>query len=451
MGKWVGPGILVFSILALFPDAALLLSRLRAAEGAEDPKEAGKKKAPEAKALLDRVILSDGTQLEGTILDLPPGDLIIQCAKGKRFIPADSIKEVERSISAKFLAFFKTQMEKCVSVADLKRLARFSRARGAIPECRACLRKALKLEPGDEEAHRDLGEALLDGKWLPEKVVEALLLKGFHSVGGKLVKSVESAAKGDEAPGGASVGEEGGGEGLPRTPGIDEQYVRDNLEAFLHPTSMSFNDDGRVNLTFSFADKDDDLVASFTPNIGNRLDSTFRWTVRREESWTTYTSGESLPTLVGVKVANSGSAFLNCWFLDDVEVEISYSPLVSIVKTQGMALVFGDEKSKLIGNNFGTQCVTFTRGNLASVKGNIEELTFRDTTRFALSVRGGSFQALRQNRPKQKATYAPKDFPSGRIGLVWRGGVAGVITDLEVSGKIDFREMASVIRGSRSQ
>jgi len=61
------------------------------------------------------------------------------------------------------------------------------------------MREILELDPKDEEAHRDLGEALLDGAWVGEKEVQAKLEAGYELREGKLVKKLDS-GKPDREP-----------------------------------------------------------------------------------------------------------------------------------------------------------------------------------------------------------------------------------------------------------
>jgi hypothetical protein len=45
--------------------------------------------------------------------------------------------------------------------------------------------------------------------------------------------------------------------------------------------------------------------------------------------------------------------------------------------------------------------------------------------------------------------YKPKDYSSARLGFLWNGGMAAYIYSLEVTGKVDTKKMAELIRKGR--
>jgi len=227
-----------------------------------------------------------------------------------------------------------------------------------------------------------------------------------------------------------------------------EKFVKEELEEHLSPSSLRFLRDGRVHIVFDFSSKNADQQTSFTPHIAGDLASVFRWTRSRDEKGEQRFGIESTePVTKGVKVADSGTAFLKCWFLDDMEATVDYAPVGTVAKRQRVALVFGDLKKHLVGNNLGTQCITFKRGRPTSVSGKVGSLAFKETLRFRLVVRDGTFEARLQKRTEQKKGYKRERFKHGRVGFLWSGGAAGIIMRFEVVGKIDYPKTADEIRG----
>ena len=66
---------------------------------------------------------------------------------------------------------------------------------------------------------------------------------------------------------------------------IDEAYVHDKLAGVLHPTKIRFLPDGRVKLDFDLLAKSRDHVRIFNPPVSDDPKSPFRWTIRREETY----------------------------------------------------------------------------------------------------------------------------------------------------------------------
>ena len=233
---------------------------------------------------------------------------------------------------------------------------------------------------------------------------------------------------------------------------INEKYVRERLEAYLHPTSLEFLEGGQVKLTFNFRKKNQDQEETFTPKISANVSSSFRWTVRREETYR-YPAGkkQAEPEIVGLKLSNSGTALISCWFTDDVQAEVGYAQAVTFNPGQTLALAFVGDNDKGLGSNFGSQCVTLLKGKATGTRGKPEPASFQNETKFKLVVRGGTFAAHRDGREKQTMSYPQKGLESGRIGFVWGGGASGIINSLEIVGKLDLPRMVKEMQKSRSK
>lgn len=66
--------------------------------------------------------------------------------------------------------------------------------------------------------------------------------------------------------------------------------------------------------------------------------------------------------------------------------------------------------------------------------------------KFKLVVKGGSFEAHRDGKKQNAIEYSPKDYASGRIGFIWAGGMAAYFHHLEITGRIDAKKMAELMR-----
>jgi hypothetical protein len=111
-----------------------------------------------------------------------------------------------------------------------------------------------------------------------------------------------------------------------------------------------------------------------------------------------------------------------------------------------MALVFGPDKTHLIGSNFGSQCIASVKGKPSAKKGTAEPCIFDNTAKLKLAVRNGKYQALKDGREKAEASYPSQGFASGRVGLLWGGSVAGTLSRLEIIGRLDYKKMAEELR-----
>jgi hypothetical protein len=224
-------------------------------------------------------------------------------------------------------------------------------------------------------------------------------------------------------------------------PSVDEAYVKEKLKDLLFPTQAEFLENGKTHLVFDLMAKKDEHRTIFTPRVGDDLKDTLRWSKRDEES---VVGGEA-----GLRLSDHGFALLNCWFVDDLEAEITYLQHVPHNDKLLAALVFSNDQGKGLGANYGSQCALFTQGRSAGGQGKPEPVRFSSQAKIKLVVRDGQFEAWRDGKSKQTMKYSKKTYASGRIGIAWGGSVAGTVPRIEITGKLDYARMAKEMRKAK--
>ncbi len=217
-----------------------------------------------------------------------------------------------------------------------------------------------------------------------------------------------------------------------------EKYVREHLKEFLAPADVKFLDDGRVRLSLKFkkdSGPNEKVAALFLPAVSSpKSRSTFRWALPEE----------ALRASPGLRVSNKGAAHLKCWFRDDVEAEIDFFQPVSQGENPALAVVFTNKTGESIGSNYGKQCAFFRRGKLLGargVKGSLELMkgccAIKRTNK--LRVKDGVFEVSLENKKNHSFKYSAKKFPSGRVGIIWGGGIAASVGRIEITGHLDVK------------
>lgn len=243
-----------------------------------------------------------------------------------------------------------------------------------------------------------------------------------------------AAASGEGATKPATGGDSG------KTQSADEAYVRENLKSFLGVTP-EFLENGKVKIVYDFSDKAEDHTTVFTPRIGTTNKDTLRWSRDDEDM---VVGGQP-----GIRLSDAGFTQLGCWFQDDVEAEIQYWQYIPHTDKLVAAVVFSNDKGKGVGSNFGTQCALFEKGKLHSPLGKSSAVPFNKEAKIKLVVRGGEFEAFRDNRSNKRQKYSQKSFASGRIGLAWGGSTAATVTTLTITGKLDYPRMSKEMRKTK--
>ncbi len=223
---------------------------------------------------------------------------------------------------------------------------------------------------------------------------------------------------------------------LPPEAKIVKKYLKDHL----NPDSLKFLKGGRVQMTFLLSKKNEAHEEIFIPRMGTGVKAPFRWSLEGEDIW--------VGSDDGIRISDKGFAFVNCWFVDDLEAEASFLQHANQNPRMHLAVTFGNERGIALASNYGTQCAIL-KGSRIGKRGKTKAqgIAFDSLTKIKLVVRNGEFEARRGNSSKAKAKmkYKPKQFKSGRVGFSWGGSTAATITRLQITGKIDMPRMAKFL------
>lgn len=121
---------------------------------------------PAARA--DVAVLENGNRLEGSVEELPSGEVAIHSALGTLRLPAHLVARIERGTSLEEEARAALDRLSPQDVEARYRLALRLRGEGAGTMARRVLEEILRLEPDHAGARRELGYVQCDGEWLPE-------------------------------------------------------------------------------------------------------------------------------------------------------------------------------------------------------------------------------------------------------------------------------------------
>ena len=121
-----------------------------------------------APALADVVHLKKGGRVEGAIVSEDRNGVTLDVSMGRITIPMQSVLRVEKKTSA--LSEFRRRLD-ALDTLDLRahiELARFATDQALRGEAKAAWARVLDLDPGNAEAHRQLGHVVMDGVYMDE-------------------------------------------------------------------------------------------------------------------------------------------------------------------------------------------------------------------------------------------------------------------------------------------
>ena len=172
-------------LLPIFLLGGFLLVPLLQIHGVESPR------AGEEKVI---VILEDGTELAGTLIDETPDRISIRSAFGVTTILRSKIKEIQRGVNPAQREHREraNRARRKKTAAGWYEVGDWARGMGLETEAMEAFGEAIKLDPDHEPSHLARGEARFEGKWIDSGRVDDLIAKGWVRRGADLVPGTGS-------------------------------------------------------------------------------------------------------------------------------------------------------------------------------------------------------------------------------------------------------------------
>lgn len=167
------------------------------------------------------IVLKDGVEIEGEIIEETDEAVVIRSPFGKSTIQRSRIREIKRGenpLRDEFNERFDRASKK-ERIKDLIVLADWALEKGLMPEQKRALRRVVEIDPQHREARMALGHAKLDGEWVDEVRVRQLETEGYQRKGENLVKVAGVKPTSGNSDSGASAPKSSGGRtGVTRIP-----------------------------------------------------------------------------------------------------------------------------------------------------------------------------------------------------------------------------------------
>lgn len=138
------------------------------------------------------IVLTDGTELTGEIIEETDDAVVIRSAFGRSTIQKSRIKEIKRGQNPLREEFEDRYARAADSVSKLFQVAQWALENNLVVEHRRALGKVIELDSNHMGARKALGHARLDGTWVDEQRVNELLRQGYVLDGLELVKKAAS-------------------------------------------------------------------------------------------------------------------------------------------------------------------------------------------------------------------------------------------------------------------
>ncbi|MFQ5654808.1 MAG: hypothetical protein ACE5GW_08765, partial [Planctomycetota bacterium] len=208
------------------------------------------------------------------------------------------------------------------------------------------------------------------------------------------------------------------------------------ISSTFHASSVEFPSEGRVRLIYDFDEQEEDLLLDWTPPI-EKTNRRIRWSKSLEGTWSTVERA--------IVIADLGVWLHKGVWKEDVRMEIDYLSMSGTRSGDLCAVVYAYDKGKrLVGSNFGKQCVRLSKSLKLSGKPIPLKpwpmAAVEDRFTFGIKLEGGVLYSLRNGYSKADTAEKPKFLKKlsvGRVGIAFRGRVNGFIFKITIEGVPD--------------
>lgn len=198
----------------------------------------------------------------------------------------------------------------------------------------------------------------------------------------------------------------------------------------------SIDPDGTVTLVYHFDSDEPETADNFFPPVSFAPNAKVKWADSR---W-----GYSLRYHDGVVIADKGEWFHTAVWQPDVRMDVDFISFTTgnASRKDLVAATFAWSKKnrRRVGSNLGTQLVRLSGVKAAGRQGKAFPLVHENRSRFGFELKNGTFTTTQMGSSRESTSSRKllKDLSAGQVGLVWSGGVTGVVEEVRITGRLSL-------------
>ena len=207
------------------------------------------------------------------------------------------------------------------------------------------------------------------------------------------------------------------------------------LDLFL-ADKESISSDGQVNLVYRFDSDEPEKADNFFPPVSFAPNAPIKWADSR---W-----GYSHRYHDGVVIAGRGEWFHTAVWEPNVRMDVDFVSFTTGNASRrdlvAATYAWSKKNRRRVGSNLGTQLVRLSGVKATGRQGKAAPLVHEDLSRFGFEMKDGTFttRLMGASRESTASKKLLKDLSAGQVGLVWSGGVTGVVEEIRISGRLSL-------------
>ncbi|OUU19876.1 MAG: hypothetical protein CBC13_11840 [Planctomycetia bacterium TMED53] len=207
------------------------------------------------------------------------------------------------------------------------------------------------------------------------------------------------------------------------------------LELFL-ADEESVTPEGVVTLIYKFDSDEPEKADNFFPPVSFAPNAKIKWADHR---W-----GYSRLYHEGVVIADKGEWFHEAVWEPSVIMDVDFVSFTTGNPSRkdlvAATYAWSKKNRRRVGSNLGTQLVRLSGVKASGKQGKAAPLVHEERSRFGFQMKNGTFttRQMGSSRESTSSRKLLKDLSAGQVGLVWSGGVSGVVDEIRITGRLNL-------------
>ena len=216
---------------------------------------------------------------------------------------------------------------------------------------------------------------------------------------------------------------------------LSEEQQKQILELF-SANEEQITAAGVVTLEYHFDEEDPQNTDNFFPPVSSAPKARVKWP---DHHW-----GYGRSYHDGVVIVDSGEWFHQavwepavCMDVDFVSYTTGNASRKDLVAA---TYAWSKKNRRRVGSNMGTQLVRLSGVRASARQGKSTPFVHEERSRFGFELKAGTFttRQMGSSRESSSSRKLLKDLVPGQVGLIWSGGVTGIVEKICITGKLEL-------------
>ncbi len=214
---------------------------------------------------------------------------------------------------------------------------------------------------------------------------------------------------------------------------LNKEQQKQILELF-SANEKSITPAGIVTLEYVFDEDKPEPADNFFPPVSSAQSARIKWA---NHHW-----GYGYNFVDGVVIADKGEWFHEAVWEPDVRMDVEFVSFTTGNPSRkdlvAATYAWSKKNRRRVGSHLGTQLVRLSGVKATAKQGRSALLVHEERSRFGFELKAGKFSTRQMGSVRESTSSKKllKNLTAGQVGLVWSGGVTGVVEKIQITGRL---------------